>query len=184
MAGRRRVKCVIVGDGAVGKTCMLISYTKGVFPEKYVPTIFDNYATQIMVGKEQIQFELWDTAGQEDFDRIRLLSYDGADVILCCYSVNSQTSLSNVRSKWYPEFRHHCPSAPFILCGTKADLRGDPQFQFKQVNASDAKKLAKELGAIKMIECSAKTGQNLKSVFDEAILAVLRPGGGGCCTIV
>lgn len=120
-----------------------------------------------------VQLELLDTAGQEDFDRIRILSYSGADVIICCYSVNSKTTLANVRSKWYPEFRDHCPDIPFILCGTKADMRSDPTFN--HVRLEDVHGLAKTLGAHKVVECSAKTGDNLKSVFDEAILAVLRP---------
>ena len=125
------------------------------------------------VGKEEVQLELLDTAGQEDFDRIRWLSYPGADVILCCYSVASRTTLANVRSLWYPEFRHYCPDAPFILCGTKNDLRLDPTE--KHIRFEDAQALGRELGAHKVIECSAKTGNNLKDVFDEAILAVVKP---------
>lgn len=175
MSGQRRVKCVIVGDGAVGKTSMLISYTKGEFPETHVPTIFDNYVGKVMFGNEEIILELLDTAGQEDFDRIRLLSYPGADVIICCYSVNSRTTLANVSSRWYPEFRDHLPDVPFILCGTKSDLRSDPSFESKHVPQAEVERFAKAFGAHRVIECSAKTGDNLKKVFDEAILAVLRP---------
>lgn len=114
-----------VGDGAVGKTCLLYSYMNNQFPETYVPTVFDNYSLDVEIDGKTIQLGLWDSAGQEDYDRIRPLSYPSTNVFLICYSVTSPTSLENVKSKWYPEVAHHCSGVPIILVGTKEDLRND-----------------------------------------------------------
>lgn len=93
------IKCVTIGDGAVGKTSLLISYTTNKFPSDYVPTIFDNYAVSIMIGDTAYTLGLFDTAGQEDYDRLRSLSYPNSDVFVVCFSIINPTSYDNVREK-------------------------------------------------------------------------------------
>jgi len=174
------VKCVVVGDGAVGKTCMLISYTEGKFPKEYVPTVFDNYEATIIVEGKEVKFSLWDTAGQEGYARIRTLSYPKTDIFLLCFSVVNHPSFVNVKDRWYVEIKHHCPNVPIILVGTKADLRNDESTletlrkEGKQpITEEEANTMVKELGALKYLECSALTRQGLKNVFDEALTSVV-----------
>uniref|UniRef100_A0A8D2JK04 Cell division control protein 42 homolog n=1 Tax=Varanus komodoensis TaxID=61221 RepID=A0A8D2JK04_VARKO len=158
------IKCVVVGDGAVGKTCLLISYTTNKFPSEYVPTVFDNYAVTVMIGGEPYTLGLFDTAGQEDYDRLRPLSYPQTDVFLVCFSVVSPSSFENVKEKWVPEITHHCPKTPFLLVGTQIDLRDDPSTieklaknKQKPITPETAEKLARDLKAVKYVECSALT---------------------------
>jgi len=189
------IKLVVVGDGAVGKTCMLISYTSNRFPNEYVPTVFDNYSASVMVDNRTISLGLWDTAGQEDYDRLRPLSYPQTDVFLLCFSVVGLTSFQNIKSKWLPELKHHAPSSKIILVGTKIDMRDDEATVskmaakgLKPISAEQGTSLAKEIGALMYLECSALTQNGLKNVFDEAIKCVVFPGGKkgkkGFCAIL
>lgn len=114
-------KIVVVGDGGCGKTCLLISYSQGYFPEvcysvspalslftelshvpqKYVPTVFENYITYPVhppTGKT-VELALWDTAGQEEYDRLRPLSYPETDLIFVCFAIDCPNSLDNVMDK-------------------------------------------------------------------------------------
>ncbi|KAF2310139.1 hypothetical protein GH714_006708 [Hevea brasiliensis] len=149
----------------------------GVMGEKYdpikdyVPTVFDNFSANVVVDGSTVNLGLWDTAGQEDYNRLRPLSYRGADVFILAFSLISKASYENVAKKWIPELRHYAPGVPVILVGTKLDLREDKQF-FIDHPGRGTEKL---IGAPAYIECSSKTQQNVKAVFDAAIKVVLQP---------
>jgi len=173
-------KLVIVGDGACGKTCLLIVFSKDQFPEVYVPTVFENYVADIEVDGRQVELALWDTAGQEDYDRLRPLSYPDTDVILMCFSIDSPDSLENIPEKWTPEVRHFCPNVPIILVGNKKDLRNDENTKRELMKMNQAplkhdegKRMADTINAVAYLECSAKTKEGVREVFEQATRAAL-----------
>ncbi|KAJ8308673.1 hypothetical protein KUTeg_014182 [Tegillarca granosa] len=181
-ADTKFIKCVVCGDGAVGKTCMLMSYATNKFPTEYVPTVFDNYAVTVKIKEQNYQLGLFDTAGQEEYEGLRLLSYPGTHVFLLCFSVVMPESMKNLELKWIPEVRHQVPTAAFLIVGTQIDLREDEQVKQKlqkrrqrPVTLEEGTKLAKKVNADNYVECSSLTRQGLKDVFDEALIAVLNP---------
>uniref|UniRef100_A0A8C6I6G4 Ras homolog family member V n=1 Tax=Mus spicilegus TaxID=10103 RepID=A0A8C6I6G4_MUSSI len=136
---------------------------------------------QVLVDGAPVRIELWDTAGQEDFDRLRSLCYPDTDVFLACFSVVQPSSFQNITEKWLPEIRTHNPQAPVLLVGTQADLRDDVNvlIQLDQggregpVPQPQAQGLAEKIRACCYLECSALTQKNLKEVFDSAILSAI-----------
>jgi|SRR3990172_2744130 len=174
------IKAVVVGDGAVGKTCLLISYTTSCFPGEYIPTVFDNYSANVLIDEKVYSLSLWDTAGQEDYDKLRPLSYPQTDVFLICFSITSRNSFNNVVEKWVPEVNHHCPFTPILLVGTKVDLRCDRKVieqmssvGMKMVSFEEGIDCARKIRASSYRECSALTQKGLKEMFDEAIITSL-----------
>jgi Ras-related C3 botulinum toxin substrate 1 len=161
---------VIVGDGSTGKTCLLTQYTNQTISHEYIPTIFDNYSVNVMYDGEIIKLSLWDTAGQEDYDTIRKMSYSDTHVIILCFSLISPTSYDNILSKWIPELIKNCPTASIILVGTKLDLR---QGRLKEISYSKGLELCRKINAYSYIESSSITGYGVKRVFDDAILSYM-----------
>ncbi|TIB89463.1 hypothetical protein E3Q06_00735 [Wallemia mellicola] len=169
-------KLVVTGDGGCGKTCLLIVYAEHRFPEEYVPTVFENYVSYPTFDGKIVELALWDTAGQEEYDRLRPLSYPESDIILIVFSVDYPTSLENVKDKWFPEVSHFCSGVPRILVGTKIDLRQDTETRrmlsmqgLKPVTYEQGLQVSKEIGASKYIECSAKKSQGVIELFDQAL---------------
>ncbi|ELU00593.1 hypothetical protein CAPTEDRAFT_112141 [Capitella teleta] len=174
-----RIKCVIIGDTLVGKTCMLSVLVDKVFPRGYVPqTVFKQFTSNLMIDKESALLDLRDTAGAQEYDRLRPLSYPGADVFIVVFAVPSDVKHSNVVDRWLPEIRHHCPEVPFILVGNKTDLResdaatkSTAKLGLNAVSKLDGEKLALELEAIGYLECSALMEDGVTEVFDAAVRA-------------
>ncbi|XP_019394272.1 PREDICTED: rho-related GTP-binding protein RhoF [Crocodylus porosus] len=175
-----RLKLVVVGDGGCGKTSLLLVYAEGAFPERYAPSVFEKYSTTVQVGSKTVALDLYDTAGQEDYDRLRPLSYQNANVVLICYDVMSPTSYDNVLIKWYPEVSHFCRGVPLVLIGCKTDLRKDKEHlrklrssQQEPITYTQGEATCRQMNAEVYLECSAKFRENVEDVFKEATTIAL-----------
>ncbi|CAG2167032.1 unnamed protein product [Oppiella nova] len=174
------VKCAIIGDCSVGKTSLLISYTTGSFNTQYVPTIFDTYHKEVVCDGVLVDLELCDTAGLDDMRRLRSLTYLETDVFIICFSIVSPKTFHNVVNKWIPEMKECLPNKPFLLVGTKCDLRTNYEV-LKELSETGetpierqmGQKVAAKHGAVKYLECSAATKLGLNQIFDESIRKVL-----------
>merc|ERR1711962_386587 len=159
-----------------------MSYTTNTFPTDYIPTIFDNYVGTINVNQHTYELELVDTAGQEDYDSLRPLSYQHTDVFLVCFSVVLPISFQNIKARWISELKHFCPGIPYVLVGTQIDLRDDPLIMRRPrdnnltpISTEEGAEMAELIKAVCYVECSAKTQERLHGVFEKAVLAALTP---------
>merc|ERR1711990_574220 len=173
-------KLVIIGDGAVGKTCVLEVYEKGAYVEvPYRPTVFHNAEKKIphpTKPGEEAKFHLWDTAGQEAYEEARRVCYDGTHVLLIGFSVVEPDSLANVENLWAKEAKLEAlRDAPKLLVGLKADLKNDEEIKealakrnLAPVTKAAAEEMATKIGAKGYFETSAKENEGVKEVFEEA----------------
>lgn len=150
--------------------------------------MFENYVHDIFIDGQSVQLSLWDTAGQEEFDRLRSLSYSDTHCIMLCFSVDSPDSLENVQSKWVGEIADHCEGVKLVLVALKCDLRNDEDVdnlnqQFSQSNPYSPQKrlisydqglaVAKRINASRYLECSAKKNRGVNEAFSEAARVAL-----------
>ncbi|UZJ54180.1 hypothetical protein CBS101457_003500 [Exobasidium rhododendri] len=177
----QRRKLIITGDGNSGKTSLLCVFAIGEFPTKYEPTVFDNYVAEIRLDGKPVQLALWDTAGQEEYERLRPLSYASAHVILIAFSLDTPDSLENAQYKWSEEARRICGTKiPVLLVGCKSDTREVLQQQGKEfVTREQGQEIALQIGARSYHECSALRNEGVDSVFEAATRASMLVRGSG-----
>ncbi|KAF2643317.1 hypothetical protein P280DRAFT_249577 [Massarina eburnea CBS 473.64] len=173
-------KLVLLGDGASGKTSLLNVFTRGYFPTVYEPTVFENYVHDIYIDNTHVELSLWDTAGQEEFDRLRSLSYDDTHAIMLCFSVDSPDSLENVETKWVGEIAENCPGVKLVLVALKCDLRkkdedddGEAQPEKPMIQYDEGLKVAERIKALRYLECSAMKNRGVNEAFTEAARVAL-----------
>ncbi|KAK7477492.1 hypothetical protein BaRGS_00031256 [Batillaria attramentaria] len=196
------VKCVVVGDSGVGKTCLVCAwacnaqYDLKKLVKTHVATVWaiDHYQRDIEVLERswcevdgvRVSLRLWDTFGYHDKDR--RFAYRGADVVLLCFSTVRPSSLRNVKTIWYPEIRRFCPTTPIILAGTQTDLRylyNDDDYlklekglMYKDIHEADivtpamGHEVAKDIGA-PFYESSVLTKFGVSDIFINSVRAAL-----------
>ena len=173
-----KVKCVCVGDGSTGKTSLLISYKENSPHTGYVPKVLANYTKTINVDGKPVDLAIWDTAGGKEYEQHRFFAYKDASVLLVLFSICNPVSFGNVKTKWLPEIQSYCPGIPIILVGTMVDVRDDfSKLGHLQatvvISYRESLKLARSVGAIKYLECSALTLDGLSVVFGAAFRGVV-----------
>jgi small GTP-binding protein len=174
------MKIVFVGDGAVGKTSMVMEQHQSGSSRnaEYIPTVFENNDTKRIIsnGVER-EFGLWDTRGGRDgYDRLRPLSYPQTDFFIICFAVDNPSSFENVKEMWYPEIHHHCPDVPKLLISTKEDRRNDPEIikkmkerQMNFVGEKEAISMQEEIGAFAYLPTSSWSHINVEEILEQCL---------------
>ncbi|WAQ94420.1 RND3-like protein [Mya arenaria] len=175
-----KTKLVVVGDCGCGKTTLIKRYINSSYTDTYTATGFDTYNTTYQVSATyRIHLSIWDTSGDSGYDRVRPVSYTGADLVLACFSIGNPDSLHNIVTKWLPEIREHCPNAPIIVVGCGNDMRTNDDVIAKLTRSNLAPvtyeqglKTAKDIDALVYSETSAKTSESsVRDVLEVAALS-------------
>lgn len=145
----------------------MLTYSSNEFPKGVPPTVIEAYKGQTKHKGDNIDLDIYDTAGQDDFARVRPISYNNAGVFMVCFSLVNEASLENACTKWYNELKLLAPKCPFILVGTKSDLRdeylnGDSEMKKNMaITYTQGLSMAKKHNFSAYYECSAKSKQKL-----------------------
>ncbi|KZC07808.1 Ras-related protein Rab-9A [Dufourea novaeangliae] len=166
------LKVVILGDGGVGKSCLMNRFVSNHFDEHSFHTIGVEFLNKdIKINGEAYTLQIWDTAGQERFKTLRTPFYRGSDICLLTYAVDDRTSFKNL-ALWRSEFLYYADvqeesTFPFIVVGNKVDV---PDSE-KQVSTEEAKAWCTENGDPPLVETSAKDATNVEAAFGVAVAA-------------
>ena len=153
------LKVVIVGDGGIGKTALVLRYTKDTFSEDYKVTIGVQFATQIeQINDETVKLQIWDTAGEERFSFLMPIYYRGAQGAVLVFDLTKRRTFDHLE-RWLGLIRQVCGDIPIVLCGNKYDLPD------RRVTSEEAIEFAKA-NNFAYFETSAKTGENVTEAMN------------------
>lgn len=169
-------KIVVLGDAAVGKTSLINMYIEQSFSEDYKPTLGANIIRKDVHVDEinaSVRLIMWDLAGQEKYNVIRSMYFQGCVGALLVYDVTRHNTFETINSKWLKDFRKYVKKeGTYILIGNKIDLKDE-----RIVSTDDGEKYAKEIDASDFIETSAKYGENVEHAFSNLVNQILKKLG-------
>ena len=168
------MKIIVIGNGQVGKSTLTVKFVKNIFTTQYKQTLgvdFLNIKKYIKKIDQEIDFYIWDTAGQDTYNAITRRYYRGADACLIVFSINDRDSFNQVKS-WHQKMIQECGNIPAALVMSKIDLKNDVK-----VSNEEAEKLAKEL-KLKLFKVSSKDGIQVDECFE--YLAIKHYNSNGC----
>ena len=162
--GQKKIflKGVVIGDGGVGKTSLIIRHVDKAFQTDYKPTLgFDISLKTIMVEEFQAELLIWDIGGQAIFKEIRESYLEGSHCCLLVYDMTNEESFKNLET-WLAELKKFTGDVPFILVGNKLDLEKQ-----RVISREKGEAKSKELGAVTFYETSAKNGTEVDKAFED-----------------
>ncbi|KAJ6228168.1 ras-like gtp-binding protein rhol [Anaeramoeba flamelloides] len=163
------MKIHVIGDEGVGKRCLILTYLTGEFPNSYVPRVVENKIIKKHYKNEQFYLHVWNSSGQEDYDSLRALSYNGTDIFYLCYNPRSRESFENIQYRWLPEVEVISPKSAFLIVSLKNDNRSIDDELPIAVSQKEGRELAKKFGSIGFFECSSFLKENISEVFEFGI---------------
>jgi Ras-related protein Rab-11A len=165
-------KITLLGDAAVGKTSLINQFVENTFQEDYKPTLGANIIRKDVILEDlnaKVRLIVWDLAGQEKYNVVRSLYYQGCVGALLVYDVTRIVTFENIVSKWLNDFKKYVKrEGIYLLLGNKSDLN-----EQRVVQTSDGTKLAEKINASKFIETSAKFGENVDNAFKTLVYQIL-----------
>ena len=172
----KKIKLVLVGDGDVEKTALWVADVENRSLTERAPTVLDNYSKIVNIAGEEYHLNVWDTSGNEKYDRFRPLSYPKTNFIIVIFSVGEPASYSNATTKWIPEVKRYMPIIPIVLLGNKIEIRTEPEYlklltkQNKEpITTEVGEKLARTINAAAYVESSCLDQTGVKNIFEKAI---------------
>jgi Ras-related protein Rab-11A len=169
-------KIVILGDSAVGKTSLINQFVENSFEEDYKPTLGANIIRKDVILDDlnaKVRLIVWDLAGQEKYNVVRSLYYQGCVGALLVYDITRSNTFENIEAKWLNDFKKYVKrEGIYLLIGNKSDLE-----EQRAISISDGNQLSDNIRAAKFIETSAKFGENVDNAFKTLVYQILKTHG-------
>lgn len=168
-----QTKVVLLGETAVGKSCLISRFVNDKFESNFVPTMGGCYSSKEVVFDKvdkTIKFDIWDTAGQEKYRSINKIFYQDAAVAILVFDITRKDSFEEMKNYWYKEVRDNSPKDIIIaIAANKSDL-----YEYEDVNSEEVEDFAKKIGAV-FKETSALNGSGISELFNAIGYKILSP---------